>query len=1438
MITQQEFANEFADLAHEAGITDTCKLEFPEYMELRNIEDPRSFAEVDPWDLHFAFAPQVLELPESHRQGLIMHEIGHVLCREMPGGGSETDADRAAESVYGIPIEYDHRFPGKGLQCVASSGMVCTRPVTGLLNHSGAPMERLQANPADFFKMRNKLRRKCEVCGKYVDKGEGYAVKVHNEWYTFHEDHLPEEFSAPPPPQEPGYIEVRLGTGNKVEIRLKGGRVGPEIFGAYKKACRPCNTRKIAGDWVNLIPLEDAGPVLDAMKEIEGVGVKADDSIIEAFQGRAEDVERRLAEAHARLEETERMLSARGQSLYDYQRSGIEWLATQDSAILADDMGLGKTVQALIAAPQGDPILVICPAIAKGVWMDEAAKWRPDLIPVVISGRGNFRWPIPGEMVIINYDILPGKMVKGGKYETVKLSVGAPEPDTVVIADEAHKIKNPGAQRSKKVKALMKMARDNGGKSWVLTATPIVGKPLELWSLLGAIDRAPFSGKKEFVRMMDGVQDRWGGYQWGTDIDPEVPKRLEPVMLRRVKDEVLTDLPAKRVQDIPVEGLTKSEMKQLDAIMDKWSAVLRKGDLPPFKEMSAARAMLAKSKIPSLLKIVEEYEEADEPLVVFSAYRAPIDMLGEREGWITITGSDDDKAKRRKAREFQDDPSIKGIALTIEAGGTAITLTRASNLIFNDLGWSPSDNAQARDRIHRIGQEYPVLIQRLVADHALDRRLAEILDTKATIIDRSVDAARKGTESVVDPEIAIELDRIAEGLEAETRGMVAELGKYVEEQETYRRKIAAWSADKKGREERRMEREWQDKIKQSARNRRVDIKVEDDDMRRPAETAAEFWALDGLIKLRAMDFDRAAKENFMGFSKADSSLGWVLADRAPMGLSDAEWVLALSILPKYHRQIGAPPADEGAIYEETVTVTTAEHVAAGAPDVPPSEYTLDDFPVGTLVIIAKTGSPVFAEPTHEVVGHTPKRVRIRDLDTGKVTTMAPKNLRHIDAPPEPEPPDDRETPEEIAKYQVSEAVDQQEEYPSLKAAFESYYDNVFDTAKELGWSDEDARRGLKIFEEIVKNQHGIDLFAPAFEEEEGGQMRMFNPSDRVSFGKTKGRKTTEEDHRYVDVMVDGKIIGMMEPEHDYVQVLGALQSRSRSAGTRWEFFGTYKDLEGGETEWESIMRGFPDIEDLGNNLRTAKKNLREMIEGHLDQGPAFEEEEGGQFRMFNAGSQENPARWSVVRMTDPPEYVSQHNYMSRAKDRAEKEAHRTGIPHGIRSFSGKHIVTVMPDGSTHTPNPPYSGFDPKYHSKPLPKNLEKLSYRRKRDALNVFMDWPNNREIIEAYGGETQAHSPESFDSVNDEFGIAEAHRKVNTIAKALWWVLPKSSDNKYYIEDIDLELLNRTSAVLYNEDGREFEHPPQVFEAEMAAQQAEYWEKYRDVFPEDEVPF
>ena len=465
-------------------------------------------------------------------------------------------------------------------------------------------------------------------------------------------------------------------------------------------------------------------------------------------------------------------MTKRGLKLRGFQKIGIEWLAARDRALLCDEMGTGKTCQALLALPEENrarsekapPVLVICPANAKHVWAQkEGPKWRPDLKPFILEGEGSFRWPAVGEMLVTNYDVLPDP---GDVHQ-------APPTGCIIVADEAHYLKNPRARRTVRFKALAEKARYDKGRTWLLTGTPLLSHPLDLWSLASCAGLAQehFGLLKSFKELFGGVVTkkhacRQCGHkepakegsdkcpkrigkkacscdahvteteEWGQP-SAEVRERFAKFALRRLRSEVLPELPGKTYEDVPVVLSAQASEAIDEELVDDWEAALTEaldtqGGVS-FTELASARRAIAEAKIPAMLEIVEEYEEQDTPLVVFSAHRAPLDHFLEREGWGVITGDTPSKTRSQIETDFQAG-KLKGVAANIKAGGTAITLTYGSNMLFVDREYNPGDNLQAEDRCVRLGQESAVLIKRLIADHRLDQRLAEILDTKTKMI--------------------------------------------------------------------------------------------------------------------------------------------------------------------------------------------------------------------------------------------------------------------------------------------------------------------------------------------------------------------------------------------------------------------------------------------------------------------------------------------------------------------------------------------------------------------------------------------------------------------------------------------------------------------------------------------------------------------------------
>jgi SWI/SNF-related matrix-associated actin-dependent regulator 1 of chromatin subfamily A len=481
------------------------------------------------------------------------------------------------------------------------------------------------------------------------------------------------------------------------------------------------------------------------------------------------------------------------QVLQAYQAAGAAWLTTRKRAILADSMGLGKTITAVVAVVPGLPVLVLCPKVAMGTWRYHFA-WRGDYFTNFMAGLDGFAWPAHGFVHVGNYDIMPafdllalkpeeqeqlGPRQKARLERARRLAETAPD-GLVVIYDEAHKLKNPESQRTIRARKIRDLALEHGGCSWVVTGTPLYNHPPDLYSMieLAKVEEETFKTAEAFCEAFGGKP---GDKEWSRDaIKSEVPAILRRVMLRREKDEVLADLPDKRWEHVSVpipedaRKIADEAVQMLEAvgvqILDpegeharNCSCLVCRVDLAqqtklgaiPFELLSKARAALATAKVEFLREYVETLEEQqtiamsenDEPVVmdpflVWSCHRTPIDALTDsRDGWAALTGDVTDPQKREDLeRDFQAG-RYRGMALTVQAGGVAITLTRACHSIHVDLPWTPADQEQAEDRIHRIGQKNACRYTYLVADHRLDRWLVALLGHKKGIEKASVGAA-------------------------------------------------------------------------------------------------------------------------------------------------------------------------------------------------------------------------------------------------------------------------------------------------------------------------------------------------------------------------------------------------------------------------------------------------------------------------------------------------------------------------------------------------------------------------------------------------------------------------------------------------------------------------------------------------------------------------
>jgi SNF2 family DNA or RNA helicase len=667
------------------------------------------------------------------------------------------------------------------------------------------------------------------------------------------------------------------------------GYLGGDLFAAYRAAIEGATydpkSRK------NVASLDKVPTMLKRLREA-GFDVEITDELGKSLQDHTAQQWLDLQGAKERADVVDAELRANGKALYPFQRVGTNWLALRFGALLADEMGLGKTIQAICALPANARAIVVAPAVAKGVWRRELRRFRPRLNVEVIDGRGNFRYPEPGEVIVLNYDILPDghqttlKVVKNRKNPKAVRTCdkacpgcapflkGAPE-GVVLIGDEAHAVKNTKAERTVKFRALAAAIRAKKGRTWLITATPLLNRPQELWSIFSAagIAQEAFGSFKQFLETFDGKPAYWGGFDWGTP-RAEAAERMRRVCLRRLKRDVMKDLPEKTYRNITVD-VDRKTLAQCEKIVEQYGGIeklvhLIENEGLKFETMSAVRNALAIAKMAPTLEMIEDFEEQEEPVIVFSAHRALIETLQKRPGWAAIMGGISANERTRIEESFQAG-ELKGVACTIQAGGVAITLTRATNAIFSDLEWTPALNAQAEDRIHRIGQKRGVVITVLQANHELDERITDVLMRKRQLIAASVDEAITVDAPQLGPaEIEAEYEQIVKAAEEEVALALAPKPEEPKQGSTPKFRVPA--------------------------------------------SAQEEWAARAIQMLADCDPDRAAEENGVGFNKLDGDLGHSLARflSEKGGLTNAQWKLAVKLCRKYHRQVGQCPGEVAA----------------------------------------------------------------------------------------------------------------------------------------------------------------------------------------------------------------------------------------------------------------------------------------------------------------------------------------------------------------------------------------------------------------------------------------------------------------------------------------------------------------------------------------------
>ena len=419
-----------------------------------------------------------------------------------------------------------------------------------------------------------------------------------------------------------------------------------------------------------------------------------------------------------------------GMEYLPFQRAGIAYALGRESTLFGDEMGLGKTIQAIgvINATRPETVLIVCPASLKLNWRNELQRWLVDERRIDIVNGGGEVFPADPDVVVINYDVLT-KHADDLHGRTWGL----------VVFDEAHYCKNPKAKRTKAALAI------NAERKLVLTGTPIPNRPVEIQPVAGYLAPSRFGHFFKFaMRYCDAKQTRHGWDFSGASNLPELQEQLRSsVMVRRLKADVLDELPPKQRQVIVLDGADYKEELRVQELAEAESQTT--SPRIKFEELSRERHLMARAKVPAIL---DHLKNIDHPVVVFAHHKDVIAALASELDCVTLTGDNTSEERQAAVESFQRG-DVDVFIGSLGAAGVGITLTRASHVIFAELDWVPGNLSQAEDRCHRIGQHDSVLVQHLVVDRSIDARQVELVVEKQGVLDASLDtvAAPKATEA-------------------------------------------------------------------------------------------------------------------------------------------------------------------------------------------------------------------------------------------------------------------------------------------------------------------------------------------------------------------------------------------------------------------------------------------------------------------------------------------------------------------------------------------------------------------------------------------------------------------------------------------------------------------------------------------------------------------
>ncbi|XP_063789840.1 DNA annealing helicase and endonuclease ZRANB3 isoform X2 [Pseudophryne corroboree] len=454
------------------------------------------------------------------------------------------------------------------------------------------------------------------------------------------------------------------------------------------------------------------------------------------------------------------------QRLLPFQRDGVMFALQRDGrCMIADEMGLGKTIQAIAVAyfyRDEWPLLIVVPSSLKYPWIEEMEKWIPGLGPediTVIENKTDVGRISACKVTVLGYGLLTSdaKTLMNALYK---------QHFRVVLVDESHYMKSRNASRSQLLLPIVQKAT----RALLLTGTPALGRPEELYMQIDALFPRRFGTWTEYAKKYCNAHVRYFGkrtqwdYRGASNLD-DLHQRLSSIMIRRLKNEVLTELPPKIRQRIPFD-LPKDVAKEMNASFEEWEKLMRYPDSltsdssSPFIQVMGQITRMYKQTALAKAGAVKDYikmmlENDKLKFLVFAHHLSMLQACTEaaiesKARYIRIDGSVPSAERIHLVHQFQSDPDTRVAVLSIQAAGQGLTLTAATHVVFAELYWDPGHIKQAEDRAHRIGQSSSVHIHYLIAKGTLDTLMWGMLNRKANVTGSTLNGKKEKIQAEED----------------------------------------------------------------------------------------------------------------------------------------------------------------------------------------------------------------------------------------------------------------------------------------------------------------------------------------------------------------------------------------------------------------------------------------------------------------------------------------------------------------------------------------------------------------------------------------------------------------------------------------------------------------------------------------------------------------